>query len=371
VRRRRFRFSALLLVGAVVAIVLIAVGIFVPQQAELAFGPPSPSLRSWQRFEIGLNLLVGSGDLITARDPSAGVRPFNIDPGDTASMVAAQLEQSGLIRGAQTFRSYLIWTGLDTTLPAGSYSFSPAMTPLEIAQQLQAAAGEVKFEVLAGWRMEEIAASLPTSGLAASPDDFLAAASRPVDPPDFLVQGVTSEGFLLPGEYILPRSTGSSQLVAILLRRFDQTLTPNLRRGWSVHGLTVYQAVTLASIIQREAVVESEMPLIASVFYNRLAAGMKLESDPTVQYALGFNAAQSTWWTNPLSLDEFQVNSAYNTYLYPGLPRGPICNPGLAALQAVANPAVSDYLYFRARCDGSGLHVFAKTFEQHLQNACP
>jgi UPF0755 protein len=98
---------------------------------------------------------------------------------------------------------------------------------------------------------------------------------------------------------------------------------------------------------------------------------MKLQTDPTVQYALGYNAAQGTWWTNPLSMDDIKFESPYNTYIYPGLPPGPISNPGLAALEAVAHPAESNYYYFQAKCDGSGQHNFAETFEQHQQNYCP
>jgi UPF0755 protein len=98
---------------------------------------------------------------------------------------------------------------------------------------------------------------------------------------------------------------------------------------------------------------------------------MKLDSDPTVQYAIGFNSEQRTWWTNPLSLQDLKIDSAYNTYLYSGLPPGPISNPGVAAWRAVAFPADSPYLYFRAACDGSGRHNFARTFEEHLANGCP
>jgi UPF0755 protein len=135
--------------------------------------------------------------------------------------------------------------------------------------------------------------------------------------------------------------------------------------------LNLYKGVILASIVSREAIVEDEMPLIASVFYNRLNGGEKLETDPTVQYALGYNEAQGTWWTNPLSAADLLFDSPYNTYLYPGLPPGPISNPGLAALRAVAFPAQTPYKYFRAACDGSGRHLFAETFEEHLGNACP
>jgi UPF0755 protein len=160
-------------------------------------------------------------------------------------------------------------------------------------------------------------------------------------------------------------------VIAILLEEFRDQLTPDLREGLKRQGLSIYEAVILASIVERETVVEDEMPLIASVFLNRLAAGMPLEADSTAQYALGYQEEAKTWWKNPLSLDDLQVDSPYNTYLHGGLPPGPISNPGLNALKAVAFPAQADYFYFRAACDGSGEHHFAETFEEHVQNACP
>ena len=160
-------------------------------------------------------------------------------------------------------------------------------------------------------------------------------------------------------------------MIESILQNFDANVDKSIREGFEHQGLTLLQGVTLASIVQREAVVEDEQPIIASVFFNRLKAGMKLESDPTVQYALGFNAIQQTWWTNPLSAADLKVDSAYNTYLYAGIPPGPISNPGLSALQAVAFPAQTPYYYFRARCDSSGRHNFATTLEEQLNNACP
>jgi UPF0755 protein len=144
-----------------------------------------------------------------------------------------------------------------------------------------------------------------------------------------------------------------------------------LEPAFQNQGLDLLQAVTLASIVQREAMIEEEQPIIASVFLNRMADGMKLESDPTVQYALGFNAEQQTWWTNPLTLDDLDVESLFNTYLYPGLPPAPICNPGVSALRAVAYPAQTSYYYFRAECNGTGSHTFSKTYQEHLDNSCP
>jgi UPF0755 protein len=181
----------------------------------------------------------------------------------------------------------------------------------------------------------------------------------------------TNEGFLFPDSYILPRETNAPQLVEALTRNFAQHLTQDVRDGFAGQGLNVYQAVTLASIVEREAVQKEEAPYIASVYLNRLNIGMKLDADPTVQYALGFNPIHQTWWTNPLGLIDLQINSPYNTYIVPGLPPGPISNPGMDALRAVAFPAETPYLFFRAQCNRGGYHVFEETFEEHLQNACP
>jgi UPF0755 protein len=145
-----------------------------------------------------------------------------------------------------------------------------------------------------------------------------------------------------------------------------------MRADAQAKGMTIYQVITLASIVEREAVVSEERPLIASVYLNRVAAGMKLEADPTVQYAMGYQAATNQWWNLNLTQDDYAaVDSPYNTYLYAGLPPGPIANPGLASILAVIYPANSPYLFFRAKCDGSGQHNFAVTYEQHLSNACP
>jgi UPF0755 protein len=141
-------------------------------------------------------------------------------------------------------------------------------------------------------------------------------------------------------------------------------------QGLEQQGLTLNEAVTLASIVEREAISPEEMPHIASVFYNRLNAGIKLDSDPTVQYALGFNTAQATWWTNPLSGADLQVDSPYNTYLYPGLPPGPIANPSPEALRAVAFPASTPFYYFRAHCGDPTRHDFSETYQEHLEKSC-
>jgi UPF0755 protein len=297
---------------------------------------------------------------------------FTVAPGESVNSIASHLELVGLVRNAEAFRAYLIYSGLDTSIQAGEYQLSAAMSAIDIAHELQdATPEEITFVVLPGWRMEEIAASLPTSGLTITPDAFLAAAQSPPDGFGFLSGADSVEGFLYPGSYIFPRETSAGELIDELVRNFALRLSRDLQFGFEQQGLTVYQAVTIASIVQREAVQKEEAPLIASAYLNRLKIGMKLDADPTVQYAIGFNFLQNTWWTNPLSASNLQFNSPYNTYIYAGLPPTPISNPDLNALNAVAFPAKTPYYFFRAKCDGSGYHVFAETFEEHLGNGCP
>ena len=286
--------------------------------------------------------------------------------------IADRLQQNGLISDAGLFRDYLIYTGLDTSIQAGSYDLSPAMSMVDIAHKMHnATSTQVPFVILPGWRMEEIAASLPTSGLNITSDAFLVASKKPRLGFDFLAGAASMEGFLFPDSYILPRVTTTDELIEVLVQNFDLHLTSDLRDGFDRQGLSIYQAVTLASIVQRETVHDDEAPMIASVYVNRLKIGMRLEADPTTQYALGYNTAQQTWWTNPLSMDDLKINSPYNTYVTDGLPPTPISNPGLVALRAVAFPAKSSYYYFSARCDTSGYHNFAQTFQEQLQNLCP
>ena len=352
---------------------LLAVGILVgiPALAAQRYGPVSPTLGPLDRLDFSARLLWYDNQLIHPLDPNGAEQPFTIEPGESIPSIAIRLEEVGLIRSAAAFRTYLIYTGLDTSIQAGDFMLSPALSIVDIAHELQDATPEqISFAILSGWRMEEIAASLSTSGLDITPDEFLSAASSAPPGMDFLPASTSTEGFLYPDMYILPRDTTADALVKEFLRNFSLHMTIDLREGIDRQGLNIYEAVTLASIIQREAVVADERAQIASVFFNRLQAGMKLDTDPTVQYALGYNTTQGTWWTNPLSATDLQIDSPYNTYIYTGLPPGPISNPSLSALRAVAFPAETPYYYFRARCDGSGLHVFSITFEEHLQNSC-
>jgi UPF0755 protein len=351
----------------------IALVVFVfPSKAAQTYGPPSERLSFLQVIQYSTKLIWDDGLLTKPLDVNAPQQTFAIQQGEPVSSIADRLQQNGFISDANLFRDYLVYTGLDTSVQAGNYDLSPAMSVVDIARKLQnATPTQITFVILPGWRMEEIAASLPTSGLSIVPDAFLAAAKKSRSSFDYLADAASTEGFLYPDSYILPRITSGDELVEVLVRNFDLHLTSDLSDGFNRQGLSIYQAVTLASIVQREAVHDDEAPMIASVFLNRIKTNMKLDADPTVQYALGYDAVQQTWWTNPLSLDDLKINSLFNTYIADGLPPTPISNPGLNALRAVAFPTESSYYYFSAKCDGSGYHNFAQTFQEHLQNLCP
>src|ERR1700690_277997 len=363
---RRFVF----LLVVILAIGLLIIGI--PGIAARTYGEPAHGLTPLQIIQYSAKLLWDDGLLTRPMGPGAPEQTFTIKQDEPVSSIANNLQEAGLISDASILRDYLVYTGLDDTIQAGEYQFSPAMSIVDIARKMQdATPADVTFVILPGWRMEEVAASLPTSGLDITPDEFIKAASTPPSGFDFLTGASSSEGFLYPDSYILPRVTTVDQLVNTLLRNFSLHLSSDLSEGFARQGLSVYQAVALASIVQREAVNVDEAPKIASVYLNRLKIGMKLDADPTVQYALGYNPVQQTWWTNPMVADDFQYGSPYNTYINDGLPPTPIDNPGLNSLQAVASPADTPYYYFSARCDTSGYHNFAQTLDQHLQNLCP
>ena len=264
---------------------VIALAIYqLPVEAARDFGPPSPALSLQQRVLYGYRLVMNRENLLIPLDPRGSSRSFDVELGESVTSIALRLEDQLFIANAEAFRTFLIYAGLDTGVQAGRYQLSPAMSAVEIAQALQdAVPGEVTFHILTGWRAEEIAGALPTSGLSVTPEEFLAVVNNP--PQGMLPAGVgeagSLEGFLAPGAYVFKRESDAQQIAQAFVDRFGEGVTPELRQAFANRGMTVLEAVTLASIIQREAVIEDEQPMIASVFYNRLAIGMRLESDPT------------------------------------------------------------------------------------------
>jgi len=360
-RGRGLLISSILVLFLAALCLLGAIAASLPARTAEIFGPPDLNLSSLKLYQNAITLLLSGDELLTPGAADLGTVRVPVAPGDTLDLILARLVELDLVRHPESFRAYLIYSGIDTRIQAGEYVFTGEMSELELARALaDPSPAQTTLSILAGWRAEEVSETLAGIGLELAPEDFLRA-----------VREENKEGYLFPGTYQVDREISAWALLDLTYQRFLSQITPELEAQITEQGLTLHQAVTLASIVEREAVVEEEMPLIAAVFLNRLRTGLNLAADPTIQYALGYNPEQGTWWTNPLSLEDLKLPSSYNTYENPGLPPGPICSPGLTALQAVAAPAETSYLYFRAACDGSGRHLFAETFDQHLGNACP
>jgi UPF0755 protein len=374
-RRRRSPLILILSLTLVVLCLITAILLAaIPSQTEALFGPPAENLSTLDRLTLSLKLLASQELLRTPLNPAGTPVSFVIDSGESVVSIAARMVEAGLIPNADAWTDYLVYRGMDVAMQAGNYRLSPALSSVGIAEYMRdPRSHEINFAILPGWRLEEIAASLPSSGLAITPEEFLSFTQNDgvssLD--ERLPAGLSSlEGYLLPGEYAIIHGASIVELLPMLLDRLFETVSGELITAYSAQGLSLEQAITLASLVEREAILDDEMPLIASVFLNRLVVGMRLESDPTVQYALGYDELSATWWKVPLAGSDLSIDSSYNTYIHTGLPPAPICNPSTEALQAVAYPESSGYYFFRAACDGSGRHRFSETYEEHLNNAC-
>lgn len=375
-RARSLRRVLLLIVLAGACVVASATGVLAGAVPDALgrLGTPDPSLQPLERAYLTGYLLLNIGRL----DMPAGTRlepvELEVEPGMTAGEALSRLAELGVVEDTALLGRYLRYRGLDKAIEAGSYVLSGSMSHRELAQQLQSASAEaVSLTVPEGWRAEQIAQEVASLEVGIRAEDFMAAAQARPDAYSFSAELPSEgglEGFLFPDTYFLDQDSSAVGVVEAMLDNFESKLTPDLRRGFEEQGLSLYEAVTLASIVEREAVVADERPRIASVFLNRLVLGMHLDADPTVQYALG-RQPDGTWWKRGLTQADLAVDSPYNTYLYPGLPPTPIANPGLPSLEAVARPSDTSFLYFRAACDGSGRHQFAVTFEEQVANACP
>lgn len=326
-----------------------------------------------ERAALGLYLRYRGSDVTEPANPNDHREVlFTIEPGDPVITIAYRLQNMGLVKDAELFRRVVQYWGTDATIQAGVYVLRPDMTMEEIMRELQhGRLPSITVTIPEGWRAEEIAALLEEKGVTQA-NAFLEAVRQGRTDLPFLqdrppTSGTSVEGFLFPDTYQFPENTPPERIVEIMLQNWALRVPESVwRKGAQERGMTVYEVVTLASIVEREAVVSAERPIIAGVYLNRLKEGMYLQADPTVQYAKGYDPNTGKWWNPMLQEEANTVISPYNTFLHGGLPPGPICNPGLGAITAVLQPAEHDYFYFYAKGDGS--HAFAKTYEEHLEN---
>jgi UPF0755 protein len=261
--------------------------------------------------------------------------------------------------------------GFDGLLQAGDYEFPAGAPVLDVIYRIRNGLVSTKtVTVVEGWQLGEIADAVAAQGI--SREEFVAAANRTDYQYDFLAgvpAGLTLEGYLYPATYTIRSSDTADSVVRMMLDAFAANVPAGAADQAAAVGLTLHEAVTVASIIQREARVPEEKPVMAQVFQTRLQIGIPFEADPTVQYALAQdpgNLAEFGYWKAGLTLDDLEYDSPYNTYLNFGVPPGPISSPAADTILAVVQPAATDFLYFVAKPDGS--HAFAATLEEHLAN---
>jgi UPF0755 protein len=317
-----------------------------------------------QDFVRGLVADRVRSEIDLAKDTRADNRLFVIARGETAGQIGKRLQQDGIIRSALAFDFVLYETERENALQSGTYTVSAALTPRDLAKLFEKAPGEqIVLRVIDGWRLSQVATAVNKAFPAVSTDTFTAAAVVG-DRKNTVLAGLDAktplEGYLFPDTYFMRPDMTAPQIVDLLLDTFERKVGTTLRAASADRKVAIYDIVKLASIVEREARDRSESATIAGVYTNRLRIGMKLDADPTIQYALG------EW--RELSLDDLKLDSPYNTYRYGGLPPTPIANPGVAALQGAAKPADVPWLYFVAKSDGTGGHAFARTLEEHEAN---
>lgn len=300
---------------------------------------------------------------------------FAVRSSDDADSVTARLADAGLINSELYFKVRLRIAGGD--IAPGTYRLVVGMSAGEIASAITSEESPVETDnptlavtIPEGWRIRQIADAVGAAGLNGGADAFLAGLTRfDVSGYDFLA-GIDNsrdpealEGFLFPDTYQFKADTPPEDLIQLMLDNFASKFNDTLRQRAADAGLTVREVLIFASLVEREASISEERPIIADVYRSRIEEGWRLDADPTVQYVLG---DEGDWWPK-LTGEDLAVDSPYNTYRNLGMPPGPICNPGIDSILAALDPAQTDYMFFVAKGD-TGEHAFAVTLAEHEAN---
>lgn len=292
--------------------------------------------------------------LLKPINPSSMVlQKFVVPKGSGAAQIGHKLKEEGLIRSPLIFRIVVKVYAMETELQAGTFDLSTGMDVTTIATELTKGTEDVWVTIQEGWRIEEIADSLLSQGLT----DF--------DREEFLQLTRGTEGRYFPDTYLVPRTMTAQSMYDLLTSTFERKVLQGLAAEISQYGGSFDEMLVIASLLEREAQNFEDMRLVAGVIQNRLAIGMPLQIDATLQYAKGYSSQENTWWATPLAVDK-DLDSPFNTYLNTGIPPQPIANPGITAIQAALNPLESDYFFYIH--DSSGEMYAARTLEEHNRN---
>jgi UPF0755 protein len=284
--------------------------------------------------------------------------------------IAALLVERGIITDARRFRTLLGVTGASSELQAGCYEIARGTPSIEVIRRLRAGLTTERVLVIPeGLRPEEVVERGLREGIGTVEEWASAVRVATVSPgPPGRPSGAGLVGYLFPAAYPIECDTTPDTLLKAMTETFAEKVPVALLGEAQRQGLTAQQVITLASIVEREAVVKEERAIIASVYRNRLEDDIGLDADPTVQYAVATpdSVARYGWWKQELTIDDLRSRSPYNTYVHDGLPPGPIASPGYEAIEATVRPARTDFYYFVAK--GDGTHAFARTLAEHNRN---
>jgi len=285
--------------------------------------------------------------IITPLNPDGQEQSFNIEKGEGVREIAANLKEAGLIRNGIYFEYYILYKGWAARLQAGQYELSPSFNILQIARKIvkgEAISNEVAVTVPEGFNLKQIDARLTKAGLIGKGE---------------LLGRPQLEGYLFPDTYRFGPTETLDEIVAKMRANFEQKIGQDLREEIANQGKSIEEIVIMASLLEKEVSTNEDRRLVSGIFWQRLEDNYPLESCATIAYVLGVDK-----WR--YSAAETRIDSSYNTYQNVGLPSGPICNPGLSAIEAAVFPQTSDYYFFLSKPDGET--VFSKTLEEHNQN---
>ena len=311
------------------------------------------------RRNVVRHLLVGAaviGVVASCRDVNPKNVKVVIPRGANLRVAAESLAHANIIRSASAFRLYGMIRGRDRSLRAGTYIISPKLSWSEVLDVLQGGKSvEQRITIPEGWSLEQIVPQL--AHVLGAPIDSVRAAVRDTALLHALdIPTETLEGYLFPDTYVFPDGTTPRAAVKLMVDRFRQVWQPEWDQQLQARAMSRNDVMALAAIVEKEARLPEERPVIAAVYLNRVKAGMRLQADPTVQYAIGHHVSRVLY-------KDLEIDSPYNTYRNKGLPPGPIASPGRPSIVAALNPANVPYLYFVAHPDGH--HEFTSDFTAH------
>ena len=302
-------------------------------------------------FSAGAAFLFFREGTLAVQPQDTTAEIFTIESGEALNSVIRRLESEGLIRSRLVFYLVIKQLGIEREIQAGKFRLSPSMNAYTLAEELTHGTEDTWITVIEGLRKEEISEII----------------SAELDIPAVEIESIAEEGYLFPDTYLFPQTASAEAVVDAMYQNYKQKVTPEMLEKADALGLDEDQLITLASLVEREARSQEAREAVASIMLRRIEEGMPLQVDATVQYALGYDPQQKTWWRKDLLFKDLEVDSPYNTYANPGLPPGPIASPSLSSIIAVTEATPNTpYLFYITGNDGR--MYYAEDLDQHNVN---